>query len=112
MAYEVMDKSIDDDSDSDLEEAAHLSRQEKMREDAAVRDAEKKFAQMDMNQPAPSKPPRPGNIPMPPRPAKPADDDTDTDYESDDDDDPFADKHAAPKTPDPNSRTGYTWKEV
>ncbi|KAK5945875.1 hypothetical protein PMZ80_000013 [Knufia obscura] len=114
MAYEVMDKSMEDDSDSEMEEAAHLSRREKQREDAAIRDAEKRFATMDMN--PPSKPPRPTSIPMPPRaPAvtktKPAEsEESDTDYDSDDDD-PFADKNAA-KTPDPSMRTGYTWKEV
>ena len=113
MAFEVMDKTVDDDSDSEMEEAAHLSRREKQREDAAVRDAEKRFAAMDVN---PPKPPRPTNISIPHRaPAvtrmKPAEsEESDTDYDSDDDD-PFADKNAA-KTPDPSMRTGYTWKEV
>jgi len=113
MAFEVMDKTVDDDSDSELEEAAHLSRQEKQREDAAVRAAEKRFAAMDVN---PAKPPRPTNISIPPpapavtktRPAE--SEESDTDYDSDDDD-PFADKNAA-KTPDPSTRAGYTWKEV
>lgn len=122
MAFEVMDKSVDDDSDSELEEAAHLSRQEKQREDAAVRDAEKRFAEMNVNKPAPARPPRPANIPMPAAPArppaitksKPFDDENDTDYESEDSDDPFADKFAAPRTPEPGTaeRSGYTWKEV
>lgn len=120
MAFEVMDKSVDDDSDSELEEAAHQSRKEKLREDAAVRDAEKKFA--TMNVAPPSKPPRPGSISMPPRPQpgatkkapkKVESDDSDTEYDSDDSDDPFADRNAAPKTPDPaQARAGYTWKEV
>lgn len=119
MGFEVMDKSVDDDSDSEMEEAAHLSRKEKMREDAAVRDAEKRFADMSV---APSKPPRPASIPMPPRPApgitktaskKVDNDESDTDYDSDDSDDPFADRNAAPRTPDPTTvRTGYTWKEI
>ena len=116
MAFEVMDKTVDDDSDSELEEAAHLSRREKQREDAAVRDAEKKFAAMHVK--PPSKPPRPTSIAMPHRaPAitktKPVEsDESDTDYDSDEDD-PFADKNVA-KTPDPSTstRASYTWKEV
>lgn len=116
MAFEVMDKSVDDDSDSELEEAAHQSRKQKVADDLAVRDAEKKFGQMSVA--PPSKPPRPTSIAMPkaqpPRisKSKPAEDDSDTDYDSDDSDDPFADRNAAPKTPDPSSRAGYTWKEV
>lgn len=114
MAFEVMDKSVDDDSDSEMEEAAHLSRKQKQAEDSAVRDAEKRFAEMNMN--APSKPPRPTSIGMPSRPpavkkTKPESDESDTDYDSDDSNDPFADRNAAPRTPEPGSQ-GYTWKEV
>lgn len=113
MSFEVMDKSVDDDSDSEMEEAAHQSRQQKMADESAIRDAEKRFAAMEMH--APNKPPRPTNIPLPPvntfSKKKAAAEDSDTDYDSDDSDDPFADKNAA-KTPDPNSRTAYTWKEV
>lgn len=117
MAFEVMDKSVDDDdSDSEMEEAAHLSRRQKQADDSAIREAEKRFAAMEVN--PPSKPPRPNNIAMPQPPpsitrTKPVqNDESESDYESDDSDDPFADRNAAPKTPDPGSRTGYTWKEV
>ena len=113
MVFEVMDKSMDDDSDSEMEEAAHQSRQQRMADASAIRDAEKKFAAMDMA--APSKPPRPGNIALPPsgmvsKRSKPVVEDSDTD-DSDDSDDPFADKNVA-KTPEPTTRAGYTWREV
>lgn len=109
MAFEVMDKSMEDDSDSELEEAAHLSRKQKMADDLAVREAEKRFAQMNVA--PPSKPPRPTSTAMakPPPPqvskSKPFEDDSDTDYDSDDSDDPFADRNAA----EPGNKT---WKEV
>lgn len=113
MSFEVMDKSVDDDSDSEMEEAAHQSRQQKMADASAIRDAEKRFAAMQVH--APSKPPRPTNIPIPPTSAfskkKAAAEDSDTDYDSDDSDDPFADKNAA-KTPEPSGRAAYTWKEI
>lgn len=121
MAFEIMDKSVDDDSDSELEEAAHLSRQEKQRTDAAVRDAEKKLATMDITSKPPVKPPRPTSMKMPARqvpvmtvskektPFKPEDESED---DSDDSNDPFADRNAAPRTPEPGSRAGFTWREI
>lgn len=114
MAFEVMDKSVDDDSDSEMEEAAHLSRKEKQREDAAVRDAEKKFADLKVASP-PSKPPRPTHAPapQPPRPTKKVEsEESSEDYDSDDSDDPFADRNAAPATSGSGAKAGYTWKEV
>ncbi|KIX05765.1 uncharacterized protein Z518_03737 [Rhinocladiella mackenziei CBS 650.93] len=125
MAFEVLDKSIDDDSDSELEEAQHLSRQAAKGEQSAARDAEKMIAGLSIS--SPPKPPRPapGHISMPPpRPASNAknwrskqiesDSESETDMEDEDDpDDPFGDKNAM-KTPDPDTsgRKGYTWKEV
>lgn len=114
MAFEVMDKSVDDDSDSELEEAAHLSRKEKQREDAAVRDAEKRFADLKVASP-PSKPPRPTNVPapQPPRPTKKVEsEESSEEYDSDDSDDPFADRNAAPVTTSSGAKSGYSWKEV
>lgn len=114
MAFEVMDKSVDDDSDSEMEEAAYQSRKEKQREDMEVREAEKKFAQMDMSKP-PSKPPRPVHAPAPapPRVTKKVEsEESSEDYDSDDSDDPFADRNVAPAALGSGSRSGYTWKEV
>lgn len=128
MAFEVMDKSVDDDSDSEMEEAQHLSRQAARSEQAATREAEKLVAAMNISSPAkPPRPAAPGHIAMPPpqapRPANTnwkakqiesdSESDTDVDDDDDDPDDPFGDKNAM-KTPDPDSlgRKGYTWREV
>lgn len=130
MSFEILDKSVDDDSDSEMEEAAHLSRQEARREEAAVKDAERKFAELKVQSPgagqaAPAKPPRPTNVPMPTRPPVPSADskaraptvpanfsDLESESEGDDSDDPFGDKNVL-KTPDPNKNAnGFTWKEV
>ena len=126
MAFEVMDKSVDDDSDSELEEAQHLSRQAAKSEQAATREAEKMVAGLTIS--APPKPPRPSpptHIAMPPpRPTtasprnfnKPrqieSESESESELDDDDPDDPFGDKNAM-KTPDPDlGRKGYTWREV
>ncbi|KAK6371322.1 hypothetical protein LTS17_009053 [Exophiala oligosperma] len=119
MAFEVLDKSIDDDSDSELEEAQHLSRQAAKSEQAATREAERMVAAMSIS--PPPKPPRPspGHIAMPAqqsppsRKAKQIESDSESETDEDDPDDPFGDKNAM-KTPDPESlgRKGYTWREV
>lgn len=125
MGFEVLDKSIDDDSDSELEEAQHLSRQAAKSEQAAAREAEKMVAGLRIS--SPSKPQRPGpaNISMPPpRPAPnpknwkakqiESDSESDTDVDEDDSDDPFADKNAV-KIPDSEplgGRKRYAWREV
>ncbi|KIV80552.1 hypothetical protein PV11_08045 [Exophiala sideris] len=125
MAFEVMDKAVDDDSDSELEEAQHLSREAARSEQAAAREAEKLVAAMNISSPAKPPRPAPGHIAMPPptKPARPAntnwkakqiesDSESETDVD-DDDDNPFGDKNAM-KTPDPDSlgRKGYPWREV
>lgn len=121
MAFEVLDKSIDDDSDSELEEAQHLSRQAAKSEQAAAKEAEKMVAALSIS--APPKPPRPspGHIAMPPpRPAPNAKDwkakkiesDSESDTDVDDDpEDPFGDKNAM-KTPDPDAlgKKAYAWR--
>ncbi|EXJ95164.1 hypothetical protein A1O1_00283 [Capronia coronata CBS 617.96] len=123
MAFEVLDKSVDDDSDSEMEEAQHLSRQAARGEHAGTRDAERMVAGLSIS--SPPKPPRPGpgHIAMPPpRPAtnwrnqrveSESDNDSDVDDDDDDPDDPFGDKNAM-KTPDPDAlgRKGYPWREV
>lgn len=128
MSFEIMDKSIDDDSDSELEEAQHLSRQQARSEQAATREAEKMVANLSVS--GPPKPPRPVQAPTqiampPPRPvgsspgntkARQIDPETESesDFDDDDPDDPFGDKNAM-KTPDPDAlgkKGGYTWREV
>lgn len=75
MAFEIMDKSIDDDSDSDNELSSSPPNESAM---AGLRIADH----------APAKPPRPMSIPIPPAlaPAKTA-----PDSEPEEDDDPFSD---------------------
>lgn len=139
MSFEVLDKSVDDDSDSELEEAQHLSRQAARSDLSAAREAEKMVAGLSLE--APSKPPRPGSgvgvgpgpgagmkmpLPRPPKPTewrrKQVEEDSESDTDVDDDsDDPFGDKNAM-KTPDPEmhlggagtgkERRGYGFKEV
>ncbi|KPI34464.1 LAS seventeen-binding protein 5 [Cyphellophora attinorum] len=128
IAFEVLDKSVDDDSDSEVEEAMHLSRQAKMSEASSARDAEKMVAGLSLNDKSsrmgaspPTKPPRPGapgGLRMPPQPAaSPAARRQQVESESEsasdeDEDDPFGDSHAS-KTPDwkASQRKGY-FKEV
>ena len=71
MAFEILDKSVDDDSDSELEEAQHLSRQHAKSEKSATQDAEKMVAGLSLE--PPSQPPRPAapcRVKVHPRPTK------------------------------------------
>lgn len=103
-AYEIMDRSIDDDSDSDgweetLTRTAHVSAQEQL-------------AGLSLSEAAPAKPPRPiapSTIKMPVPPTAPAAS-AKTALEDEEDDDPFGDSHAA-QTPY-HELSGMTWKEV
>ena len=127
MAYEILDKSIDDDSDSELEEAQHLSRQAAASDKSVQRDNERAMAGLKLES-APKQPPRPAQIAMPPRPsaknwqAKQVESDSESEDEGEDEDsdDPFGDKNVV-KTPNPEAftaraggadRKGYSWKEV
>jgi hypothetical protein len=120
MAFEVMDKSVDDDSDSELEEAQHLSRTAHASDRAAPDKAAQSLAGLSLADAKPTKPPRPAKVVMPPpRPApaktnwKAKHIDSESESEEDDDDDPndpFGDKNAT-STPR-GERKGYTWKEV
>ncbi|KAI4685935.1 uncharacterized protein J4E88_003772 [Alternaria novae-zelandiae] len=91
MAFELMDKSIDDDSDSDNEEGN-------------VSAAEAAMGNMGLNESAPPKPPRPMSIPMPPQRVEP-----DSEPEEDEDD-PFGDSNAV-KTPFAE-KDQPTWRDV
>ncbi|KAH9879642.1 hypothetical protein IAQ61_001461 [Plenodomus lingam] len=105
MAFEIMDKSIDDDSDSDDEELSTSP------------SAESAMAGLKIDESAPMKPPRPSGIPMPPVPAvvrSGADPESDAE-EEDDDDDPFGDQNgevdAAVRTPRVEN-SQMTWRDV
>jgi len=110
--YEIMDRSVDDDSDSDEwekgdDDVGHSKK-------VANESASHQLAGLNLNDVAPpTKPPRPAapaSIPMPP-PPKPQVIEPEADYDEDeDDDDPFGDSHAA-KTP-MVERPGMTWKTV
>jgi LAS seventeen-binding protein 5 len=108
MAFEVLDKSVDDDSDSELEEAQHLSRQSAAAEKSAMRDLPQ----------SPVKPPRPQaglQIPAPPkvggqwRARKQVESESESEEESDEDD-PFGDRNQV-NTP-MHERTGFSFREV
>ncbi|KAL5118616.1 hypothetical protein ACEQ8H_003467 [Pleosporales sp. CAS-2024a] len=92
MAFEIMDKSVDDDSDSDHEASP----------------TEAGMANLRIEQQAPAKPSRPMGIPMPPAPSKQqAAPDSDPE---EDEDDPFSDNNAV-KTPW-QEKTQPTWRDV
>lgn len=109
MAYEFMDKSIDADSDSDLEyESAKLARRTSGQGDQA-----EAFAQLSLNEAtrAPVRPPRQTGLPTPPVPAnvgkqRAAEPESESEPEEDEDD-PFADRNAV-KTPYVE-KSGLTW---
>jgi hypothetical protein len=97
MAYEVMDKSIEDDSDSDVEVS-------KARRLSGARSTEDQLAGLSIDQVAssPPKPPRPMGLAIPPVPqtlGKQKVEESDSEPEEEEDDDnPFADRNAV-KTP-------------
>ncbi|KAK1056445.1 hypothetical protein LTR74_014923 [Friedmanniomyces endolithicus] len=109
-AYEIMDRSIDDDSDSDVDGPPASSAGHTRNVSA---DTQQQLAGLhlggDPKAPSPAKPPRPAaptGLAMPAKasfPAAPQD-------AGEDEDDPFGDGHAAP-TP-ARERPGMTWREV
>ncbi|KAI9795254.1 MAG: putative actin patch assembly and actin polymerization protein [Piccolia ochrophora] len=116
MAFEVLDKSVDHDSDSEDEEmTSPYSPLRNGPKSPSAKDATEGFAGLTLGGSAPPKPPRPvGNIPMPPRiidergKARQEDsDEPETDEEDEDEDDPFADRNAV-STPN-NEREEPTW---
>ena len=108
-AYEIMDRSIEDDSDSDAWEK-HDDDDVAAGKKPVSSSTEQQLAGLKIqDEVPPAKPPRPQHIPMPapPRTEQPEDFD---DQDEDDEDDPFGDSHAA-KTPNVE-RPGMTWKTV
>ena len=108
--YEIMDRSVSDDSDSDAWEHADAEPPKPSSSRSGISDTQKDLAGLSLNEAAPPKPPRPGpgHMSMPPPPmfnerSKAKDNE-------DDEDDPFGDSNAAP-TPHAE-RPGMTWREV
>ncbi|KAF2713864.1 hypothetical protein K504DRAFT_462343 [Pleomassaria siparia CBS 279.74] len=103
MAFEIMDKSIDDDSDSENDDNPDTDHP------VYSRSAETAMAGLSINEAPPAKPPRPMSIPMPPIPAV-GKQRVEPDSEPEDDDDPFSDNNAV-KTPY-HERGEPTWRDV
>jgi LAS seventeen-binding protein 5 len=105
ISFEIMDKSIEDDSDSDTEAygAYEAHKAEFQRRVGGQQETEEALAGLKLSeQPAaPAKPPRPMSIPMPPKNVQ------DELEPADDADDPFGDQYAA-KTPH-QEKDGLTW---
>lgn len=103
-AYEIMDRSISDDSDSDGWEES----QRPSAGSSVSAGTTRQLAGLSLAEEAPpAKPPRPSTIPMPPPPAVTTHKMTN---DAADDDDPFGDSNAV-QTPF-NEAGGMTWREV
>lgn len=110
IAFEINDRSIDEDSDSDGWEGMHEA-VTKSRHEQATDVPASQIANLSLkgDAPPPPRPPRPGNLAMPA--AQDPKEDSESEYASDEDEnDPFGDKNAAP-TP-AVERGGMTWREV
>ncbi|KAI9691180.1 MAG: putative actin patch assembly and actin polymerization protein [Bathelium mastoideum] len=107
MAFEIMDKSISDDSDSEADLDMGAGAMNK----PSRKDAEAALAGLNLGESPPAKPPRPGSMPMPPVPNfKPsASEDSEEELVEDlaDENDPFGDQNAV-KTPHVE-KSGMTW---
>ena len=103
MTYEVMDKSIEDDSDSDVE---HLA--SKARRMSGGASPEQAMSGLSLNAIAasPTKPAKPAAIPFS-APRRHEQESEEEDIEDDDEDNPFADRNAV-KTPH-IEKSGMTW---
>ena len=111
-AYEIMDRSISDDSDSDAWEdsGTHAPQTDNAASGSLAQGVAKLSVAVEA---PPTKPPRPvpASVPIPPVPTfhtTPAEDNNDGD-DDDDEDNPFGDANAVPT---PGERPGMTWKEV
>ena len=110
-AYEITDRSIEDDSDSDAWE--HLGEAADQPPTGQSMEAQQQLAGLSLNEAPPAKPPRPTNLPMPDKPSFPgasASKDAESEGEDDEQDNPFGDANAVP-TPG-HERAGMTWREV
>lgn len=106
MTYEFMDKSIDDDSDSDPE--YQIGKGVLQRKAASTTDTQEALAGLSIDSAAaPLKPTRPARIPMPPTTLKKPVPKPTKQPEEEEDDDPFGDSHIA-DTPY-REKDGMTW---
>lgn len=105
MAFEVLDKSVDDDSDSEMEEAAHLSR-------AAAAGRERGEAEKGRDGGKLSTSEGNAGISLEKKVERRPEPESESESEEDDDDEdnPFGDRNAA-ATPMMET-SGFTWKEV
>ncbi|KAI9818902.1 MAG: putative actin patch assembly and actin polymerization protein [Pycnora praestabilis] len=119
MAYEILDKSVEDDSDSEDEEWDATPAPALAQRTSGQRDTQEAMAGLSLGgRNAPAKPPRPGmSIPMPPPPqiskngkGNFEDSGSEEGEDQEDDDDPFGDRNAV-NTPRAE-RPGMTWREV
>jgi hypothetical protein len=112
MAFEIMDKSIDDDSDSENEGYTAPTSPRS----PTGRTPEMAMAGLHISDSPPARPPRPDSIPMPPATfsgkQRAQESESEPEEEEDlDEDNPFSD-HNAVKTPYVDERTGMTWRDV
>ena len=111
-AYEITDRSIEDDSDSDAWENSEVVAPKASTSPST--NTQQQLAGLSLDASPPVKPPRPGNVAMPAKPsfpgAPPPDDREEHEGEEDDEDNPFGDSNAA-ATPY-QERSGMTWREV
>ena len=105
MAFEILDKSIQDDSDSDTD--AYLAHKLDFQQKTGQRDAEEALAGLKLSEPVPPKPPRPGSVPMPPSAPGAGKQRYDDTKNEEDEDDPFGDQYAS-QTPHVE-KDGMTW---
>lgn len=119
MSYEIMDKSLEDDSDSDgwerpsAEDYIAAAKFESQKTGAAT-STESQLAGLNLSEAAPPKPPRPSGLAMPSAPtfasSKEELESESEPEDEEDDDDPFGDSNAV-KTPGVE-RAGMSWKRV
>ncbi|KAJ5513269.1 VHS subgroup [Penicillium fimorum] len=110
MAFEVLDKSVDYDSDSEDEGFESNWKQRHGLDDTDVNDG---LAGLNINPPKPPRPNRPDSLPLASstqHTRQVFESESESEEEDDDEDNPFGDKNAI-KTP-AIEKSGHTWKEV
>lgn len=111
-AYDLTDRSIDNDSDSDWEQSNSIAQK---RQSGSSAEAQQQLSGLSLNEAPPSKPSRPDRMAMPPpssfaKPSPSQRAEAEGEDDEEDDDNPFGDGNAV-STPR-QERPGMTWKEV